>query len=185
MNNIANLIMRDRYHRNFVLNNWTPPGWFECDVFEVTKAGFFREYEIKISRSDFKADGSKSHSGGAWDTVDGRLKWIPKVGETKHQRLARGDVKGPSRFYFVTPAGLLKGEEIPAWAGHIEWHEPEQQPWHTHKPRTSITVVKEAPVLHRSKFQPERQAKLFQTCYWRLHTYKRYEPNADNNTARV
>lgn len=174
MHSIANRIMRERYARNFVLNNWTPPGWFECDVFELTKAGFFREYEIKTSRSDFKADRDKV-KGGEWITKDGRMQWIPNT-ETKHQRLARGDVKGPSRFYFVTPKGLVKREELPIWAGHIEWHESEY-----HKGHFILEIKVESPVLHRSKFQPERQAKLFTTCYWRLHTYRRYEPNDQNH----
>ena len=33
----------------------------ECDVLKVTMAGYATEYEIKVSRSDFKADLKKKH----------------------------------------------------------------------------------------------------------------------------
>ena len=34
----------------------------ECDILKVTPAGYATEYEIKISKSDFKADLKKKHS---------------------------------------------------------------------------------------------------------------------------
>ncbi len=34
----------------------------ECDILKVTKAGYATEYEIKISKSDFKADFKKKHN---------------------------------------------------------------------------------------------------------------------------
>ncbi|TXC63713.1 MmcB family DNA repair protein [Sphingosinicella ginsenosidimutans] len=51
-------------------------------------------YEIKISRSDFRRD---SH---------------------RKQRFAR---TFSDQFYYVTPPGLLGEQEIPDWAGLIEW----------------------------------------------------------------
>jgi hypothetical protein len=51
-------------------------------------------YEIKISRGDFKRD-SEDKQEGALSFAD--------------------------RFWYVTPPGLLKKEEIPTWAGLQEW----------------------------------------------------------------
>lgn len=34
----------------------------ECDILKVTPSGYATEYEIKISKSDFKADSRKKHS---------------------------------------------------------------------------------------------------------------------------
>lgn len=51
-------------------------------------------YEIKISRGDFKRD-SEEKQGGALSYAD--------------------------RFWYVTPLGLLKKDEIPSWAGLQEW----------------------------------------------------------------
>jgi len=69
-----------------------------CDLWTISansSAGFkARAYEVKISRSDFKRD----------DAVK--------------QREAR---LFSDQFYYVAPVGLLKKEEIPDWAGLIEW----------------------------------------------------------------
>jgi hypothetical protein len=51
-------------------------------------------YEIKVSRGDFRRD-SQAKQQGALDYAD--------------------------RFWFVTPPGLLKADEIPDWAGLQEW----------------------------------------------------------------
>lgn len=51
-------------------------------------------YEIKISRGDFRRD---SHV-----KQDGALRWS-------------------DRFWYVTPPGLLKRDELPPWSGLLEW----------------------------------------------------------------
>ena len=42
-------LLRKRYRRNFAIPNYSPDGWWECDVFELTPAGTFREYEVKVT----------------------------------------------------------------------------------------------------------------------------------------
>jgi len=59
-------------------------GW-ECDYWAMTTSGKTREFEIKISRSDFKNDAKKS----------------------KH-----GSLDGANFFYYVCPEGLIKKDEI-------------------------------------------------------------------------
>ncbi len=44
-NQIIQRIMAERYRRSTVCPRYTPTRWWECDVFELTEAGFFREYE--------------------------------------------------------------------------------------------------------------------------------------------
>lgn len=51
-------------------------------------------YEIKISRSDFQRDNNEKQ--------DGALRWS-------------------DRFWYVTPPGLLRRDEVPSWAGLQEW----------------------------------------------------------------
>jgi hypothetical protein len=69
-----------------------------CDFWklEVHASKGFRAtaYEVKVSRSDFRRDNAIK------------------------QREAR---LYSDRFYYVAPAGLLKSDEIPEWAGLIEW----------------------------------------------------------------
>lgn len=150
--------MRDSYARNFVLPNYTPVTWFECDVFEVTQAGYFVEYEIKLSRSDFKADAAKKkHVSPYLDP-----KFITFNG-TKHELLGRGDSRGPNRFYFVTPRGMLLDSDIPKWAGLIEvWLEPGCR-------HVSKLEKKPAPKLHGEKIGDGIMTHARSTCYWRMH----------------
>jgi hypothetical protein len=102
---ITSLMVGNRWRQTFTIPRFTPHEWWEADISEVTKAGYLREYEIKTSRSDFLRDGKKKQ-------------W--RSGRTKHQLLAEHDVRGPVQFWFVAPEGLLKLNEIPAWAGLIE-----------------------------------------------------------------
>jgi hypothetical protein len=71
------------------------------DVFKVSEAGFISEYEIKISKSDFKADFKK---------------------DKKHDLLNAGKLSC-NRYYFVTPKGLLEITDIPKYAGWYEYSE--------------------------------------------------------------
>ncbi len=93
-------LLHDKQHhvaipRSYVTGN-------ETDVLSITKAGYIHEYELKISRSDFKADAKKS-----------------KFRRYIHQ------VASVNYFYYVYPTGLLKEEEIPNFAGIIEVHATE------------------------------------------------------------
>ena len=143
--------LRQRWLRNTCMRNFTPPGWFECDIIEVTKAGMFREYEIKLTRSDFKADAAKT---GHW--------WRNKIGN-KHEAMASNADVGPSQFWFITPVGLLKPEDRElAWAGFIEFEEYRGR-------ACRFREVKVAPRLHRKK-RPELLTAIHRASYYRLHT---------------
>ena len=102
----------------------------ECDLISVDRAGLLCEWEIKISRSDFKADFQK---------------------ERKHHHLAQGQGRVARRrgntldYHFLTcsyftyacPAGLLHETDLPPYAGLVWVH-----------PGGSITVVRTAPQMH-------------------------------------
>lgn len=70
-----------------------------CDFWTISpnsSSGFkARAFEIKVSRADFRRDSFEKQRGA---------------------RLFA------DQFYYVTPAGLLKKDEIPDWAGLIELH---------------------------------------------------------------
>lgn len=71
-----------------------------CDLWTISansSAGFkARAYEVKISRTDFKRDTAIK------------------------QREAR---LFSDQFFYVTPAGLLRPDEVPDWAGLIEYRD--------------------------------------------------------------
>ena len=137
-------IQRRLYHETvsaseLVMPNYSPRKWFECDFFRVTKAGYFYEYEIKVSVSDFRADRRKHD-----------YDWKANASVPKHLRLATRDEKGPSRFFFVMPAEVAEKvrAEIPDWAGLIEFGR-------------YLRCTKQAPILHKARISRAiiRQAK--------------------------
>lgn len=89
-----------RYHSGAaaIMPNYTPIGWYECDLFIVTKSLYSVEYEIKITVQDFRADARKRR---------------------KHQRLRGRTGWLPTRFFYVVPKGLIDPSEVPEYAGLI------------------------------------------------------------------
>lgn len=168
-------VMRDRWRRNFVLPNYTPAGWWECDVFELTDAGYWREYEVKVSVADFRQDAKKCKTRVAWVPVPEeerafpwqKVKQVQEVAKNKHDLLAAHEVKGPSEFWFVMPAGLVPVTEIPEWAGLLEVMD--YGPQHRPQWRYKSGVKKKAPRLHREKCDPKIVQHARGTCYWRMH----------------
>jgi hypothetical protein len=128
---------------------YTPDRWFECDLIEITSAGFFREFEIKVSRADFLIDAAKQKR-----SIFGR------PSRNKHEELAAKSTLGPSRFSFVTPEGLVAPTEIPDFAGWIEVR--------TYGKRVIEIPRKVAPKLHSEKFSAKRLEHLRSIFYWRF-----------------
>lgn len=98
-------------------------GFYEMDVFRLLNSGMLYEYEIKISRADFKNDFKKG---------------------SKHALMAnkKGDA---NRFFFVTPTGLVHKNEVPEYAGLIEFHIDEDgEPGFLH-------LIKNAKLIHNQK----------------------------------
>lgn len=146
-------VMIPRYRVSFCLHNYTPLNWWECDVFQLTDSGYFKEYEIKLSVADYRADRLKGADGKRWGAED----------ENKHQFLATGSSRGPCEFHFVVPAGMLMAEPIPDWAGVIELHA--RTDGHGWYPQTTV----KAPRLHREKANPVIEPHARGICYWRMH----------------
>lgn len=71
---------------------------FEMDIMSLSKAGLMYEFEVKISRADYKQDSEK---------------------QKKHTLLAMGCGSMPNYFNYVCPEGLIKGHQIPKYAGLI------------------------------------------------------------------
>lgn len=168
-------VMRDRWRRNFVLPNYTPAGWWECDVFELTEAGYWREYEVKVSRADFRRDVEKAKEKfekrvvdpadrkHAYDTV----RFVKVKDRVKHELLAERSPKGPSEFWFVVPVGLIDLAEVPEWAGLLEVTDRGAK--HRSRWRYVATVAKKAPRLHKEKCPEKVVQHARGTCYWRMH----------------
>lgn len=182
---IIRLLMRARWRRKFVLPTYAPKGWWECDVFELTPAGYFREYEVKMTRADFLADRRKGTRG--WRMEGGRpdcrhrfaarvcllcgAGYRPVLTESKHGLIEARDPRGPSRFWYVAPEGLLTAADLPAWAGLIEVAARQVGA----VPRLWERETRAAPVLHREKLAGGAVTHARGICYWRMHDLIRRE----------
>ena len=160
---IQNALFDDLRRKGFILScpNYTPVGWWECDLLGVTKARMFVELEIKVSRSDFKADSKKVQGGYGYQ--DGKFGKFPT--STKHERLALGDTKGPSRFFYVVPENLVEIEDVPEFAGLVFAIK--------HGTRIVFRTVKQAPKLHHEKVQDRVVQHMASVFYWRYWNLRR------------
>jgi hypothetical protein len=107
-------------------------GLQECDVLSISKSDYIYEYEVKISRGDFKKDFIKEkHS---------------MITEGKHTREWKGGMQYlvPNYFYFVVPENLISVDEIPEYAGLIYVNE-----------KQNYETIKKAPLIHKIKASPD------------------------------
>jgi hypothetical protein len=135
---------------------YTPSNWWECDVYEITDSGYAREYEIKLSVSDFKADADK---------------WDRKHTRNKHCLLESADEQCPKHFYFVVPESLISVAEVPVWAGLI--YVIDNHPgslFGTVYSRFCLSTVKEAPVINAKKVSDKQINAVKETGYWRYRS---------------
>ena len=165
---------------------------WESDKLIWTKSGYIYEFEIKISRSDFKNDfkHKKEKHIVLASTIDrGKAKEIrmslfeQKEQENRHwsrEMLERryGDidamVKGkrmPNYFYYAVPTGMLEPDEVPPYAGLIyidsEYRYVKQ----------SYRIVKEAPQLHKTKYT-DAELNLGEKFYYNWQTALRHQHDA-------
>jgi hypothetical protein len=124
---------------NVYLFNW------ESDLLSICKKNMATEYEVKISRADFKADVKK---------ID------------KHKVLSEAYNGSPTRerlpnfFYYAAPKGILNLEDIPEYAGWVEIG-------------IKSIIMKEAPRLHRQGISEEDKITLLKKVYDKVWTLKK------------
>jgi hypothetical protein len=138
---------------NYFLGNW------ECDIMTLSKDNFTTEYEIKTSRADYKKDFEKCcKSFGAVNQ-----KWSVIKTDNKHEIISNGH--RTNKFFFVTPTGLLKKEEIPLHAGLIE----------IGKTYYDIEIIKNPKWLHHNKVSDKIFKDLIDKFYNR-YMFDYYRP---------
>lgn len=129
---------------NFFLNA------FEADMIRISDSGTMWEFEIKISRSDFFNDFKKR-----------------RYGKVKHEQLKEGKLE-PNYFCFVCPKGMIKKEEVPFYAGLIEF---ERSKDNNNVPCIRFQYVKKGKRLHKRKFEDYR--KIAHVISWRNNSQRR------------
>lgn len=144
-----------------IVPNFTPAGWWECDIFRVLKSGYTHEYEIKLSKSDYMADFKKQI------VVAERLNKPPIY---KHDLLKRKCDVGPNRFSFVFGSvALLNSVEVPDYAGilvHKEIHaltfSGEREIYF------ALRSIRNAPLLHKKKVEDKVMEQVNKSLYHRF-----------------
>ncbi len=156
---------KQQYHLlNSYIYNW------ESDYFHLNKTGYSVEIEIKISRSDFRADFKKEkhklfnslgeeiiENRGSYNRhidLSSMSQWYQNLDSNEKKYLKPFFL--PNRFYFCTPKGLLRLDELPEYAGLIEVDE--KHPYTAKK-------IKEAKLLHKSK--QDLSDILLEKFYWK------------------
>lgn len=159
---------------------------WESDKLIETKTGYIYEFEIKISKADFKNDFKNKkdkHMILAGSNACGQeylpsfLEWYEKLVErAKTSAYARANLahydsdrernkidnqRKPNKFYYAVPEGLIQPEEVPAYAGLI---------WVTNT--GGLIEVKKAPYLHKEKYN-DAQLKLGEKFYYHMVDWKR------------
>ena len=139
----------------FVVPNYVPGHWWECDLFHVTKAGYGVEHEIKLTKSDFLADFDK-RKRYCYTTYDEVNKHDLLSGRATCEQMKTQ----PNQFWFVLPVDLIEQVDVPAYAGVKEvWRDGAS---------VSVRTVKPAPRLGRAKVSDEVTKHARGVFYWRF-----------------
>jgi len=126
-------------------------GHWECDLLEITKSDYLYEYEVKITRSDFKADAEKEK------------RYFKKENIKKHDHIVQG--KRTNYFYYIVPMNMIAVSEVPEFAGLIYCE--------NYNGYFSFNIVKSAPKLHSIKATAEQKYKILESCYYRFHSLRK------------
>lgn len=138
-------------------HNW------ESDFFILRKNGFCNEYEIKISKQDFKNDFKKDikhqilKSGSFLYKYRKFSHWEDGINAIYNnvEEIRKWNLR-PNKFFYVVPENLIKLEDIPEYAGLVYC-----------KQNGDLIVVKEAPFLHKENLTDKLINILCDKFYWR------------------
>lgn len=95
----------------------------EADVLVLRKTGVSLEYEVKVSRADFRADFRKL---------------------LKHRQLSKGNRQGPQHFSYACEPGLIGLDDLPDYCGLVHISRGRAYPG-----ELIVTVLRAAPRLHK------------------------------------
>ena len=120
-----------------ITTRFTGMGLQECDVISISKSDFIYEYEIKISRADFKKDFTKQ-------------KHTHIINEN-YTKTVKGSLvyNIPNYFNYLTPRELITIDEVPDYAGLIYMNDD-----------FTFEVIKKPKLLHNIKANEEFIRKL-------------------------
>lgn len=139
-------VMEEKHHEMVLPNTKSIYRW-EADLISATKAWLTHEFEIKLTKADYRADANKRY---------------------KHEQLLRTFSSGrdtiwsPNYFWYVTWGFDLERNELPPYAG---WAEVVySKSWERH----FVVVRVEAPRLHAGKMHEPDRLKVVRWLSYKL-----------------
>ena len=161
--------------KKYVVENLFVFEW-ESDKLIITRSGYAYEFEVKISKSDFKADFKKEDKH---TILEGKKEFLPSYDkvlgiwkglQADNYRTSR--FKKPNYFYYAVPEGLIDVNDVPEYAGLIY-----VLPGGEKKSKDGkwcwdgFYVVKSAPKLHGTKYSND-DLNLTDKFYYNMLTWK-------------
>ena len=147
------------FTENLNIYNW------ESDTIKYTKSGYVYEFEIKISKADFKNDfknKKKKHS-----------LLEDKNNENKDR---------PNYFYYVVPMDLIDENDVPEYAGLIYLNFTTIG---NNVPYNQFIEIKPAPLLHKNKFDFKESNLMDKFYYNYIHWKHKHEDDLVNYKERL
>jgi hypothetical protein len=149
----------------YCVTNFDKARSFEHDIIAVSRSMLTTEYEVKVSRADFRKDfkkgklkdgNGKFFGRGKHDLYNEALDNYTSFGQVS---TAFEQYEIPNRFYYTCPPDLIREEELPRFAGliYVSGFTLRDQKKVFHE----IKVIKKAPFIHKQKAAP---ALIFRMC---------------------
>lgn len=161
--------------KKYVVENLFVFEW-ESDKLIITRSGYAYEFEVKISKSDFKADFKKEDKH---TILEGKKEFLPSYDkvlgiwkglQADNYRTSR--FKKPNYFYYAVPEGLIDVNDVPEYAGLIYvLPDGEKKSKDGKWCWDGFYVVKSAPKLHSTKYSND-DLNLTDKFYYNMLTWK-------------
>ena len=161
--------------QKYVMENLYVFSW-ESDKLIMTRSDMLYEFEIKISRSDFKADFKKKDKHVI---LEGKEEFVPSYDKIldcwkplheEYYKVSR--YKKPHYFYYAVPEGLIDASEVPEYAGLIYvLPEGKRETKDGKFCWDGFYVVKSAPKLHNDKYTND-ELNLTDKFYYNMLSWK-------------
>lgn len=167
---------------------------WESDKLIWMKSGYIYEFEIKISRADFKNDfkhkkekhiilqgptEQEKYMPSCYRSYEWNKKnyssledFLSKIKDNDSYLIANH--RKPNYFYYAVPEGMIQPEECPEYAGLI-WIMKEYR-----YVKQSYVIVKQAPQLHKTKYK-DAELNLGEKFYYNWQSDRRLRKEAQQD----
>lgn len=160
--------------KKYVIENLYVFSW-ESDKLIETRSGLFYEFEIKVSKSDFKNDFKNKKDKHC--ILEGVEEYVPSYKKNDYPDDSYGKYfktekyKKPNYFYYAVPEGLVTVEDLPPYAGLI-YVVPDNNIGKDDKFYwDGFYIVKQAPKIHSTKYSDD-DLKLGEKFYYNMLSWK-------------